>query len=84
MEYFFIIMYSGLDKNGNSKFRVIGGHKPYTNNSPFVTLNKVTMVSTIGGRWSDKTESITTKQNIEQIKERLDKYYKNNYNYMII
>ena len=74
--YFFAINHVGLDKNGNSKYEVFGFHK-FTDTDEYFRLNKTTMVIHIGGRWSDKRESITTTQSKEQIIERIQKHFPN-------
>lgn len=82
-EYFFTIAHAGLDKNGNSRYRVTGSRK-IEDSREFIPLSEGTMTRYIGGRWSDKTESVTTQQNVKQIKERLDKYFTNDYNYTLV
>lgn len=71
MKYFFVISYAGLDKNGNSRHKV-RGFKMGSNPDEYIIMNKVTMVEAVGGRWSDKTEAITTTKNIQQIREKLN------------
>lgn len=82
-KYFFTIAYAGLDKNGNSRYRVTGMRKS-GKSIMYVTLNKIFMQDIIGGRWSDKTESVTTQQSLQQIKEKLDKHLTNDYNYVLL
>lgn len=82
-KYFFTIAYAGLDKNGNSRYRVTGMRKS-GDSIMYVTINKIFMQDIIGGRWSDRTESVTTQQSVQQIKEKLDKHLPYNYNYALI
>ena len=70
MKYFFSIAYNGVDKNGNSTYKVTG-FKMSNFTNEFVTLNKTVMQEFVGGRWSDKTESITTQKDVSQIVEKL-------------
>lgn len=50
----------------------------------FVTLNKVFMQEIIGGRWSDKSESITTQKSIQQIVEKLRNKFNDDFAFAII
>lgn len=83
MKYFFTLAYAGLDKNGNSRYHVTGFHM---GNQPqeFVTLNKVFMQEVIGGRWSDKSESVTTQKSIQQIVEKLRNKFNDDFAFAIV
>ena len=70
-KYFFTLTYNGVNKNGNSTYKVTGfkmGSNPYE----FIPLPKCFMEEIIGGRWNYKTESITTQQSVQQIIEKLN------------
>ena len=51
----------------------VTGFKPSMYSNQYVTLDKEELQNklNIGGRWNSKTYSITTTQNLEQIKERI-------------
>lgn len=70
-KYFFSIAYNGVNKNGNSTYKVTG-FKIIKHPCEFISLPKSFMQDIIGGRWNDKTESITTQKSISQIIEKLN------------
>lgn len=76
MKYFFSIAYNGVNKNGNSTYKVTGfrmGNFP----NEFVTLGKDVMQEFVGGRWNDKTESVTTQKDVSQIVDKLKNHVEN-------
>lgn len=68
---FFVIAFNGMNKNGNSTYRVTG-FRPLTYSNQYTTLGKEAMQHKIGGRWNSKTYSVITTQSLEQIEERIN------------
>lgn len=83
MKYFFTLAYNGVNKNGNSTYKVTGFKEVGNGTKEFIPLDKVTMQEFVGGRWSDRTESITAQKSVLQILEKIKENTKD-YSYGIV